>query len=306
MLRSRPLFAAFIAGLLAEVGAVVRATAGAIVGGVVQAVFRAVFQAVFRAVAQAIFAAAIALASAAGPAAMAGLALGLIAATPASADRSRLADEADVVEAGDCEIELAAERRRARSEPRERESAAQASCGLGARTEAALALGRAGSAEGREYRRTAAGRTALVERRGRQVGWALEYGVEQVRLRDSGAWRTSQTFVAIQAARRFGGPGGPGGLFGGDWLVQARLGSSRDRLEHRSERLWALEVERTLIGQGLELRAGISREGRARALAELGLRVQLWSEDIALTLSVGNGGGPPRRQVAGAALSIEF
>lgn len=215
---------------------------------------------------------------------------------PAWADRSRLADEADVVEPGDCQLELGAERRRPRGEAPERESSIEFGCGIGWRSELTLALARLhGGTGGRERKLGVSGRTAVVDRKRDDTGWTLVYGFERLRMPDA-AWRTRETFVAIEASRQFGAA----------WLVEARLGTVRERIERRSAALWAIGLEHLLAGEALVLRAAVGRDGPARPLAEIGLRAEVWGEDVALSVSAGSGGGPPRERRLALALSIDF
>jgi hypothetical protein len=70
-------------------------------------------------------------------------ALALLTACGATrAERSRLGDEADVVERGDCEVGTAFERRRARGEASQQLSSLQLVCGLGWRTELTINFAR--------------------------------------------------------------------------------------------------------------------------------------------------------------------
>ena len=73
----------------------------------------------------------------------------LIYAGHASAKRSRLTQEADVVEAGDCEVESAGARERARGKGPARESNLELNCGVGASTEVSLLVARRRGDDGR-------------------------------------------------------------------------------------------------------------------------------------------------------------
>lgn len=221
-------------------------------------------------------------------------ALAGLAAAGAWADRSRLADELDVAEAGDCALELAAERGKARGEPVQREAVLTLECGIGWNSEVSLARANRRSEAELERRIELELKTALVERRAGAVGWTLVAGFAAGRSADP-SWRLDERFVGVEATYQIGP----------DWLVDARLATSRERVERRRRTLWSLGVERAL-SDALELRVAVGGDDRERPLAEIGLRALVVGDDGALSLTWGRGGGPPREGRVALAFTWEF
>lgn len=212
----------------------------------------------------------------------------------ARADRSRLGDEADVVEAGDCELEFALERKKmARQAVLERKRALQLGCGIGWQTELAATLEHKRDDEGRAHGFALEAKTALHERRG-DVGWSLVYGVERERDGTAG-WRTHTLFLSTEVTFE------PTPT----WLLEARIGTARDRSARRDSTPWALGIEHALTNR-LELRAALEGTDRRRPEWRLGMRLGLWPEDVALSLEYGAGTGAARERSAGVAVSVEF
>lgn len=213
----------------------------------------------------------------------------------AQAERSRLADGADVVEAGDCEIETAFERKSARGSARERESSIQFGCGIGWETELVAAFARRHSdGATREEAVGFEAKTSLRERGDGRIGLTLVLGAGGERPA-GGPWRRNEHSLALEATY---GPA-PG------WLVEARLGSARDRLARNDKSLWLLGVEHTLT-ETLEARAEIGGDDRSRPWLGLALRWQFWPETASLKVTYSTRSGPQRERVFGAALSFEF
>lgn len=221
-------------------------------------------------------------------------ALAALAAAGAWADRSRLADEADVVEAGDCALELAAERGKARGEPVQHEVALTLDCGIGWNTELGVTRANRRSEAEVERRVDIELKTAFVERRAGAVGWTLVYGFDAARPAGAG-WRIGEWSVGVEATRQIGL----------DWLVEARLATARERAERRSRTRWSIGVERAL-NDAFELRAAISGDDRDRPFAEIGFRALVVADDGALSVTWGRGGGPPREGRLVLAFTWEF
>lgn len=217
-----------------------------------------------------------------------------LACPAAWADRSRLADDDDVVEAGDCEIEWAQGRQTVRGAARQSDSSLQLGCGIGWRTELAASWARRRAGGPPEQGIGLQAKTSLREGGHRGLGWALLVGVEGER--GAGAsWRRSGHAVAIEASLQ------PHRA----WRAEARLGSARSRFERRDSTLWSLSVEHGLA-EATQVRAELEGDDRSRPLAGLGLRYEVWPDLAALTLAYQLRGGPSRERRLGLALTIEF
>ena len=211
-----------------------------------------------------------------------------------SAAPSRLADESDVVEAGDCEIEAAVERHRVRGEAPERQSSLQLVCGIGWRTElqAEFARRRGDGSHGQAIGLEA--RSSLRASSLGRPGWAVMYGASSER-HGTGPWHQSDLFVALEAAVR----PAPG------WLVAARVGTARDRRGRSDSTTWALSVEHG-VNDALELGAGLRGDDRSRPLISLEVRWHVLPDQVQLNLSGGASSGPQRQRRIGLGLTFEF
>ena len=215
---------------------------------------------------------------------------------PARADRSALADADGVIEAGDCEIETAFERRTARGSAAQRAAAMQLVCGIGWRTELAVTFARQRVDTLRQVATGMEVKTSLRERGsvGAGVGWTLAWGAGTER-NPGGRWRSSEHFVAIEASLE------PRSA----WLIEARLATLRERAAHRYSTQWALAVEHALSAT-LEARAEIEGDDRGRPLTSLGLRYALWPDHALLSLSYAFSAGPARERRARIGITFEF
>ena len=222
----------------------------------------------------------------------------LIYAGLASAERSRLTQEADVVEAGDCEVESAGARERARGKGPARESSLELNCGVGASTEVSLLVARRRSDNGRERGMGLEGKTGLVPRRQAGIGWSLAYGLARLR-ENAGPWRTAEHFVALEASHQVATA----------WLLVAQLGTLRERIERRDRTRWSLAAEHALLAERLELKlelGGDDRDRRRRPQVGAALRLTLWPDDFSLTLRYEAGPAPNRERRTGLGLAYEF
>ena len=180
---------------------------------------------------------------------------------PALADRSRIADEADVVDFGDCDVETTFERRAARGVVPEHGVSTRLNCGIGWRTEVAAAFARRRSDGARDETIDAEAKTALRERGIDRVGWTLAYGIGGERV-GGGPWRRSEHFIAVEttlAPAR-------------DWLIEAKLGTARDHIARSDRTLWTLAVEHA-ITEAVETLAEVAGDDRRRPQVSVGLRL---------------------------------
>ena len=230
------------------------------------------------------------------------LCLGL-AGPAAVADRTRLLGESEAIEAGDCELEVAFERRsapaagqertRERTRERDHQRAVQLGCGIGWHTELAATLTqkrRLGSSD-TERSVSLEGKTLLQARSVGTLGWALLYGVHGER--SATAWRRSGQFVELEASVQAWRAG----------LLYAQFGHLRDRSGRQDSSLWSLGLEHA-VNERLEVRLTLVGDDRHRPAWGTALRWSVWPEQRALTLAF-NAGAAQERSL-GATLSFEF
>jgi len=91
-----------------------------------------------------------------------------------------------------------------------------------------------------------------------------------------GRLRRNEGFIAAEATHE----SAPG------WLVEASLGTERDRTARRDRTLWTLAVERA-FGESLEARIEADGDDRGRPLYGVGLRYPIWPEVALLSVSYG-------------------
>lgn len=214
--------------------------------------------------------------------------------TAALADRSRLDDESDVVDGGDCELELAVERTRAGDDARERGRSMTFGCGIGWGSELALGIASARDGSSRTRITALAGKTALRSRAGDGVGLSLAWAIDGQREAGS-RWRRSGHVVALEATR----------AVGSSWLFEAVLGAARDRVERRDALVWSLGVERAL-GEAFEAKLEWSGSDRERPTLGAALRWEIWPDHALLSVSYERRGGPVRERQVGVAVTFEF
>jgi len=212
----------------------------------------------------------------------------------AQAQRSRLADDLDPIEAGDCALEAAYERQTERAAASERTWLLQFGCGLGWRTEAFVSVARQRSDGARDVVVGVEGKTMLVERNVGGVGLAIGYGLGSERI-DRGRWRYNERFVELEATHRLDG----------GWSMAARLGTARDIIGRRNKTTWALSVERPFT-ESLEGQAELAGDDRARPVLTIAARYLVVADHAAVTLSYGAGTGSPHVRRLGLAIAFEF
>lgn len=211
----------------------------------------------------------------------------------AQAGRSSVGDASDVAEAGDCEAETSFERIRPRGEARQHETSLRLACGIGWDTEVEASIARQRSAEARSQTLTLEAKTTLAERGEGRIGWAIALAVGAER--SNGGWRHSEHSLTLEATY----------LLGSTWLVEAKLGAARERLDRRDSLRWTAAVEHAL-SERIEVRAEIEGDDRGRPLAGLALKLTLWPEDLKLKLGYGSRSGPQAERRAGLSLQFEF
>lgn len=223
----------------------------------------------------------------------AALACGLVC-HAAQADRSRIGEDSDALDTGDCELETTVERTKARGGIAERQSAIQLNCGVGWRSELAAAFATSRSNEPRVDGLAIEGRTTLRERRDGAFGASIAYGVQAERSVAS-SWRRNGQFVELELTRQLGTV----------WFFDARLGTARDRPSRRDSTLWSLAVEHSLT-EAFEMRVEVGGDDRQRPLWVAGLRYAFWPDRALISLDYGARAGAERERRWSLGVTVEF
>lgn len=210
------------------------------------------------------------------------------------AGRSSVTDGGEVAEAGDCEAETAFERTRPRGEARQREASLRLACGIGWDTELEASVARQHGGAARSQTLAFEAKTTLTQRGEGRVGWAIALGVGAERT-GGGSWRRNEHSLTVEATYPLGRV----------WLVEAKLGALRERLNRRDSLLWAVAVEHALNDR-LEVRSELDGDDRGRPLASLALTYALVPEHLKLKLSYGARSGPQAERRTGLALALEY
>jgi hypothetical protein len=210
------------------------------------------------------------------------------------ADRSRLDDESDVVEAGDCELEIAFSRKKLQHAKPGLERSLQLGCGIGLKTEVAAAIVQSRGDEGRADGYALEAKTAWRERSRAGFGGSLFYGLERMRMSET-SWRTQKLFLGTELVWELSSA----------WLLEARLGTARDRPARQNSTAWMVGIEHTLTG-AINGHAALEGDDRGRPEWRFGLRYKLWPEHALISLEYGLGTGSERHRSVGAAITFEF
>lgn len=205
-----------------------------------------------------------------------------------------LGADSAVADAGDCEVEAAFERTKARGEPVQRESAVRVACGVGWHTELEATLARVRAGRASERLLSLEAKTTLRERSDDGIGWALALGFDAEHPAGSG-WRRSTERIELEASRQFGPA----------WLAEAKLGTERERTTRRHSTTWALSVERAW-SETVEINAELSGDDRSKPFVGFGWRYALWRDDVQAKLSWAARTGTPRQQRMAVSLQYEF
>lgn len=150
-------------------------------------------------------------------------------------------EDADVLDAADCEWEGVYARQTAHRSPAENGWETQLSCGIGLKTQLALAYGQARAAGLTSRSVTLLGKTSLVERQDDGIGLSVAWTIGGVRNPDeSFKHDASQLYlVASQELVK-------------DFTWHANLGWLRDQIEHRNHTTWNLAGEYA-VGGGVDV-----------------------------------------------------
>lgn len=154
-------------------------------------------------------------------------------ATTAQADRPLVSETADVIAAGDCQIEAWGWRAHSSGRPRERETTAFTSCGVGGRHQFGLAASRNVVQDAHAMGYTLFGKTTLRMPEKGQTGFGLAYTLGLDKASGQGLRRESTSLLGVATQALDGGV-----------LLHANLGWLHSRSAGASTTTWSLGVER--------------------------------------------------------------
>jgi len=160
--------------------------------------------------------------------------LALMTSGSAHADAPLVSETADVIGAGDCQVEAALAKGRASNTPASHGWDLLASCGLGRDSQAALGLSGVRSDGSTARAARAVGKTTLVAPAGDVTGWGLRYGFAFEQAPGVG-WRSEGLELMGVMTREVAS-----GL-----LLHANVGHSYSRSTGQGSTLWALGIETT-------------------------------------------------------------
>lgn len=215
------------------------------------------------------------------------------AATTAHAGRPLATEDADFLDAGACEWESFAAHTRTSGEASARGGTTQLGCGVGLRTQVALAYSRARSDGATASGWLLGGKTGLLPREGEQTGLTLAWGLTAAR-EPGQSMKHELSYLNLVATRSF-----VEGLTG-----HANLGWLRSESAHASTTTWNLALEKA-VGHGVDLMGEVYGDDRTRPWLGLGLR---WaaSERLSLNASWATQHDTPRQRLATLGFKLAF
>ena len=197
----------------------------------------------------------------------------VLGADAAHAGRPLQTEDAGVLDAGACELEVAAARERS-DEPSLSGARAQFGCGVGWRSQVAAYAGRERAAGARDDAAGIVGKTWLRELTDEATGVALAWAAGYVRPRGGSATRDGAEVRAVVTH--------PAGA----WLLHGNLGWARDSIEHRDSTVWGAAVERTGLGP-VDAMVELFGDDRDRPWANAGVRWNAVPGQVAVDASYG-------------------
>lgn len=203
------------------------------------------------------------------PALLAG-ALLASAASLAHAARPLASEDADVLDAGQCEAEGFYSQWHASGFDGLKAWTLQAGCGIGAHTQLALAGSRANSGGEHADALQLAGKTALIARDEGGLGLALAWNLSALRA-GGGSFAHEASCLTLAATREMA----PG------WTAHANLGWTRSEQARMHSTTWGLALEKSL-GHGVDLAGEVYGDDRHRPWTGAGLR---WAVDAHWSLN---------------------
>ncbi len=242
------------------------------------------------------------------PARRAGALLALLVSLGSPAALALQTEDADVLEAGACEIEIEAQRLRAGAE-REYESGAAAQCGVGWDTQLNLGLARA-RAEGERARLGAIGGKMQLWRAGEEgAALALAYGISAERR--AAGWRQSERELALLATVPLASVPALAALSRQPLplVVHINLGHVQETPTRLTTTTWGVALEHEGFAMG-GLRwapmAEVTGDDRGSPWLGLGLKVELVQKRLSVDASWGRQQGDGRAELLSLGLKLKF
>jgi hypothetical protein len=190
------------------------------------------------------------------------------------AGRPLQTEDAGVLGAGECEIESFAARERVRDEPTARALSAQVGCGIGLRSQLALAAARTRAAGEKVDDITLVGKTWLRELDDDDIGVTLAYALGATRLPGASLRHEATEVRAVVTVPR------------GDWQVHANAGWARSEADRLNSTIWGMAAERTGLGP-VDLMAEVFGDDRSDPWLNAGLRWNAIPDRLNLDASYG-------------------
>lgn len=221
--------------------------------------------------------------------------LAVLACGAAHAGRPLVAEDAGVLERGDCEFEGVASRLSLEG-PTAATGLLQVACGVGLRTQLAGTLGTTRSEGEHSLQAAASGKTALRSLTDEQAGVALAYSF--IGARPSGmGWRYDLTtllgVVTVPVHK--------------DLLLHGNLGASYSRIDRETSAIWAAAAEFLQVGDtALDLMAETFGTQRDPLWLNFGLRYTVVPEQFTVNASFGAQGGSERAKLATLGFKLNF
>lgn len=214
-------------------------------------------------------------------------------AQPAWAGRPFTTEDAGVIAARDCELEIAASHVRPLGQPSERGLQGQVGCGIGFDTQLAWGAGRFRSGDGSVTTTALVGKTALRPFTGDGFGLALAYTLEGSRT-SGRPWRHASSAAAIVLS-----------IPHGRTITHANLGLSRNHLDRGTTGTYALAVE-WLGAQGVDVGVEMFGEGRESPWVGTGARYAIVADELWVDFSLAVQTGNARTRQLTAGLKFAF
>ena len=157
----------------------------------------------------------------------------MFAAGPAQAGRPFATEDAGVLEKGDCEWESFAARARTRGESSVTGWNTQLGCGVGFKSQVALAFGRSKFESENTNALALGAKTGLIDGGENGTSVTLAYGGVAAKGPGEGSYRWNTTAVNLVLTRPLSA----------DWIVHGNLGWTRDRPGKLDSTTWAVAAE---------------------------------------------------------------
>lgn len=222
---------------------------------------------------------------------LAGLLAGLTSA--AQAGRPLITEDAGVLDARDCELELVGSRERAGGDvPTVRGAGAQLGCGVGLSTQVALFAGRARADGERADALALVGKTALRALTETQGGVVIAWSVGGER--SGGSFRHETTELKAVFTQPVD-----------QWLLHANLGWTRSESARQNGTLWSVAAERTGLGP-FDAMAEVFGDDRDEPWLNAGLRWTAIADRLFVDASYGVQMNSARARLATIGLKFAF